>query len=398
MQDPTRQYNGDETGFQLDPRNGKVLAPRNVNVYSEAGGTKEQLTVLITTRADGKVMPPAIVYPYKRAVPKDIVDKVPEDFLVARSDSGWMTSEIFFEYMANCFIPRLNALRREEKNLHPSADLALSNDDWIVYWIDGYSSHLTLYVSQLCELNKVHLYCFKAHASHICQPNDVGPFKPLKQEWRLAVAEWRQSHPYQALTRQQFAPLLASTIEKLNSQAVVAGYKATGLYPWNADAVHYDNLTTRRRHPEEPQPENSASDIQQIHIAECRKPVPQLLIEPGPFTDGYSIAYRYDESNNIVITSIVYNVNSAVGFSACADEATAADVSSLLSEVFPAEDPVSTQNEHSELTELLNEVWSACHPVTETSSLADVIHELQQQSTGKKEWRCDGVFTTPHNT
>jgi len=69
-----------------------------------------------------------------------------------------------------------------------------------------------------------------------------------------------------------------------------------------------------------------------------------------------------------------------------------------LGEVFPAEDPVSTQNEHSELTELLNEVWSACHPVTETSSLADVIHELQQQSTGKKEWRCDGVFTTPHNT
>jgi len=84
MQDPTTQYNGDETGFQLDPRNGKVLAPRNVNVYSEAGGgTKEQLTVLITTKADGKVMPPATVYPYKRAVPKDSVDKVPEDFLVA---------------------------------------------------------------------------------------------------------------------------------------------------------------------------------------------------------------------------------------------------------------------------------------------------------------------------
>jgi len=145
--------------------------------------------------------------------------------------------EIFYEYIANCFIPRLNALWREEKNLHPSVDLALSNDDWIVYWIDGYSGHLTLHVSQLCELNKVHLYCFKAYASHICQPNDVGPFKPLKQEWRLAVAEWRQSHPYQALTRQEFAPLLASTIEKLNSQA---------------DAVHHDNLVTRRRHLEEP--------------------------------------------------------------------------------------------------------------------------------------------------
>jgi len=149
MQDPTRQYNGYETGFQLDPRNGKVLGPRNVNVYSEARGKKEQLTVLIMARADAQVMPPAIVYPCKRAVPKNIVDKVPEDFLVARSDSGRMTSDIFYEYMANCFILRLNVLLQEKKSLHPSTDLALCNDDWI----DGYCSHLTLHVSQRCELN-----------------------------------------------------------------------------------------------------------------------------------------------------------------------------------------------------------------------------------------------------
>jgi len=40
-------------GFQLDPRTGRILAHRNENVYSEAGGTKEQVTALITTRADG---------------------------------------------------------------------------------------------------------------------------------------------------------------------------------------------------------------------------------------------------------------------------------------------------------------------------------------------------------
>ena len=71
LNDPERQYNGDETGFQLDPRNGRVLAPKNENIYTEAGGTKEQITVLITTRADGEMMPAAVVYPYKRAVPKE---------------------------------------------------------------------------------------------------------------------------------------------------------------------------------------------------------------------------------------------------------------------------------------------------------------------------------------
>jgi len=291
LNDATRQYNGDETGFQLDPRSGRVMAPRNENIYSEAGGTKEQITVLITTRADGEMTPAAIVYPYKRAVPKEIVDKVPEPFVVARSDSGWMTSEIFYEYMANCFIPSLNDLRRKEKNIQISDDLVLDNSDWVIYWIDGYSSHLTLHVSQLCELNYIYLYCFKSHASHICQPNDVGPFKPLKTEWKQAVSEWRKLNPYQIITRQEFAPLLAKTLEKLNKEAIVAGYRATGLCPWNADAVHYNSLTTRhQREKSLPMP----MDTEQK---------PTLTLQPGPLTDGFC----YDERNNIVITQILYN-------------------------------------------------------------------------------------------
>lgn len=48
------------------------------------------------------------------------------------------------DVVQHCFIPRLDALRQEEKNLHPRADLALSNDDWMAYWTDGYCSHLII--------------------------------------------------------------------------------------------------------------------------------------------------------------------------------------------------------------------------------------------------------------
>ena len=97
LQDPRRQYNTDETGFQLDPKSGNVLAPGGENVYTEAEGRKEQVTVLVTTCADGRVMQPAIVYPCKRAIPNYIVDKLPDDrFCIVRSDSGWMMSDIFF--------------------------------------------------------------------------------------------------------------------------------------------------------------------------------------------------------------------------------------------------------------------------------------------------------------
>ena len=80
LSDPTKQYNGDETGFQLDPKTGKILGPKGESIYCEAGGNKEQISVLITTRADGKLMTSAIVYPYKKSVPKTIIDTLPDGF------------------------------------------------------------------------------------------------------------------------------------------------------------------------------------------------------------------------------------------------------------------------------------------------------------------------------
>jgi hypothetical protein len=247
LANPQRQYNGDETGFQLDPKSGQVMAPRGEVVYTEAGGLKEQITVLVTTRADGHVLTNAIVFPYKRAVPKPILDGIPDGFCVGRSESGWMTSDIFFEYMANVFIPALADLRRKEKGLLSNDKLVMDDKDWVVYWIDGYRSHLTLHTSQICELNKVVLYCFKAHSSHICQPNDLGPFKPLKAEWKAAVSDWRVSRPYETLTRANFAPVLATAISKLSKESIVSGYRAAGLYPFNPDAVHYERLTATNR-------------------------------------------------------------------------------------------------------------------------------------------------------
>jgi hypothetical protein len=88
LENPTRQFNGDESGFQLDPKTGQVLAEKGENCYTEAGSGKEQMTVLITTRADGKLMKSAIVYPYKKTIPKSIIDNLPDGIVAARSESG----------------------------------------------------------------------------------------------------------------------------------------------------------------------------------------------------------------------------------------------------------------------------------------------------------------------
>ena len=169
--------------------------------------------------------------------------------------------------MANTFIPELSAIRRQDKGLGADDELILTDDDWVVYWIDGYASHLTYHTSLLCDLNHITLYCFKAHSSHICQPNDVGPFKPLKNEWRKAVTEWRVQNPYATLNKVNFAAVLSVAVQKLDSCSVIAGYRSTGLYPFDEDALHYERLTATNQHKHDseafstPQQELSANEI-----------------------------------------------------------------------------------------------------------------------------------------
>ena len=102
--DPTRIYNSDESCIQLCPKSGKVIGLRGwKNIYEiSPGPEKSNLTFLGTFCADGTIVKPSIVYPYQR-LPKDIADKVPTGFHVLLSDSGWMRTDTFEDFIENAF-------------------------------------------------------------------------------------------------------------------------------------------------------------------------------------------------------------------------------------------------------------------------------------------------------
>ena len=71
MDEPSRIFNGDETGFQICLSTGCVLAEKEAkNEYSiDEGSSKENITVMFSFSAYGKKCP-MIVYPYKRITEK----------------------------------------------------------------------------------------------------------------------------------------------------------------------------------------------------------------------------------------------------------------------------------------------------------------------------------------
>ena len=171
LEDFSRIFNMDATAVQLCPKTGKLLdetCEKN-NYYIFPGQEKESITVLGSYSASGKAVRPMIVYPYKRFLPKNVADSVPEGYVIGHSPKGWTTADTFNNYIKNGFYKQLI----EDNITFP-----------VLLLFDGHSSHISLELHNFCVTNKIILYCLYPNATHILQPCDVGIFRPLKKGWQ----------------------------------------------------------------------------------------------------------------------------------------------------------------------------------------------------------------------
>lgn len=141
LDNPRRVFNTDETAFFLNPKPGKVLAQKgSKNIYTSAGtDEKENITVLLTANAAGQLAPPMIVYRFVR-IPQNIAVAMPSEWAIGKSENGWMTQEIFFEYICNIFLPWV---KKENISLP------------VIFFMDGHSSHVSLPLSKFCHKNGI---------------------------------------------------------------------------------------------------------------------------------------------------------------------------------------------------------------------------------------------------
>lgn len=227
---PERIFNVDEAAFFLNPKGNRVLVPRGEkNVYQIVNNDeKECLTVSLIGNASGVVGPTMIVFNYVR-IPVDIAESVPKDWAIGKSDSGWMTGELFFEYITNIFHPWLQAQKIETP---------------VILFVDGHVSHLTIHTSEFCSKNGIILVALLPNATHLIQPMDVAVFRTLKGGWKESVKEWRQKNlDNPTLKKRHFAPLLKELIrEKVQEHVLKNGFRKSGLFPWNPTAVDYSKI------------------------------------------------------------------------------------------------------------------------------------------------------------
>ena len=140
--------------------------------------------------------------------------------IYALSGKGWMTAEIFNKWFKCHFLRYASAVRP------------------IILLMDGHSSHYCPETIQLAAAEGVILFTLPPNTTYLSQPLDKGVFGPFKIYWRQVCHDFRVSHPGRVVNIYNFSSLLSKAwMEAMTAVNIVQGFKTTGIYPLDADAV-----------------------------------------------------------------------------------------------------------------------------------------------------------------
>ena len=259
LNDASRFINCDETGFELNAEPGKVLAQKggkNVN-HVEAAGPSERISVMYTFGADGYSFSPQIIL--KNTVSRNKIHEMTmqsvgklknyncskilsnlSSFILAcggnfsfcRTEKGFQTRESFESYVKNIIVPELDrrGITRDEQHR-------------VFLYLDNHKSHTGFDFSKYCAENFIELITFYPNSTRILQACDVGLFSPAKSSWKKALQRWKTENSNEILNEVKVVKLLKQVNDEfIKTQTIKNGFRVTGIYPFNVEAVMYDRL------------------------------------------------------------------------------------------------------------------------------------------------------------
>lgn len=279
-------YNVDETGLQLNNRASVVVAEKgSKNVSTTTCAEKgETISCITCCNAEGTFLPPVCVFKgkYKKA---EYEDNMPPGAVVLMSEkSAYVNTEIFTTWLRDHFIPR-----------KPLGKVLLI--------LDGHASHCSsVELLELARDNDVVLLCLPSHTTHYLQPLDRAVFKSLKTFFYGACQQWVRANPGRKLSRLQFGQMLSEGWGKACTVSnAVAGFKATGIFPFQPSAIPEHaflisdaaNVETNRtetssvslhcQNPSEPQP--STSGVKKSNLVQAEQSTVSALRDNVDLTE-----------------------------------------------------------------------------------------------------------------
>lgn len=231
-------FNADESGFNNDPYRIRAIGEKGKALCRISGGSgRESTTVLGCVSADGKALPPLIVFKGAGVQARWTSERAYPGTLYAASSNGWMEEPQFFHWFSTGLLPHINNLRISQ-NLPDQAALLL---------YDGHSSHMSVRIIEEAIRNNIILMKFPSHLTDKLQPLDKCVFGPLKVKWNKQLVKFGKEQMGRGcgrLSKEKFTELLGITWqESMVPNNIISGFKNTGVYPVNREKFPQSEFT-----------------------------------------------------------------------------------------------------------------------------------------------------------
>ncbi|CAI6371189.1 unnamed protein product [Macrosiphum euphorbiae] len=213
-------YNMDESALTTVQKPSKIFAQKGkkqVGVLTSAE-RGQHVTVVCCIGSSGQCVPPALIFP-RKTFNANLYDGAPLGTLKMYQDTGYMTGELFIEWM-NHFI----------RNVKPSIE------EKVLLLLDGHSSHKTVEALELAKKSGVVLLCLPPHCTHRLQPLDVGIFGPLDVYFNQEIEIWLKANTGRTVGLYQISNIFGRAyVKTVTMKNILSSFQACGLNPYNPD-------------------------------------------------------------------------------------------------------------------------------------------------------------------
>jgi hypothetical protein len=185
-------------------------------------GRRNWTTIIECISATGRHLPPLVIWKgvnvQQQWFPTEGLEGFKE-WLFTTSPKGWTSHAISLDWLTKIFIPRTKTVGNRPRLLI----------------VDGHGSHCAEEFMVQCYKHNIHLLFLPPHASHVLQPLDLSVFSPLKAAYRRELGKLIYKDDDTPVGKRGFLQCYAKARQAgLAEKNVLAGWKATGLWPVNA--------------------------------------------------------------------------------------------------------------------------------------------------------------------
>jgi len=255
-------YNMDETGIALGVCNNQTVigTTSTTSSYKKTPENREWVSIIETISATGIRLQALVIFKGQSLQTTWFTNDTTPDYRYTVSMNGWTNNEIGLAWLNQVFLPQTAV-----------------DDQYRLLLIDGHKTHATFEFMWKCHENKVVVFYLLPHSSHVLQPLDLACFSLLKSRYRDQITNLARFDDASAVKKAQFLQYYEkASQEGLNSRQIKAGWKASGIHPWNPRKVVRSRQVLQKEQnsqfaPQTPPSRKRASSVSDIYHTPTHK-------------------------------------------------------------------------------------------------------------------------------